>query len=141
MQFNELQALFGVQNASLDMLRELYVELGEASYWLKLESCPAEEDKQPGQRSMDGSVNVFPQLGEKCSHLWVCWRGSVGCGKKYTKTTKIKGVRDTDVASIAEAFGCGWTIGECLLDPPLTSCRSVFTATVLVLKVYQSMKP
>ena len=32
------EAVFWVQNASLDMLRELYVELGEASYWLKLES-------------------------------------------------------------------------------------------------------
>ena len=64
MQFDELQGLFGVQNASLDMLRELYVELGEASYWLKLESCPVEEDKQPGRRRMNGGMNVFPQFGE-----------------------------------------------------------------------------
>ena len=40
------EAVFGVKNASLDMLWELFVEFDEpASDWLKLESSPVEEEK------------------------------------------------------------------------------------------------
>ena len=43
------------------------------------------------------------------------------------------------MASVAEAFRRGWTIGECYLDLRLTSCGQVRTATVLVWTTYEAV--
>ena len=61
---------------------------------------------------MDDGVNVFSlSLRRKWSYLCTCGRGSVVCGTQQSLLNK--GARGTAVASIAEAFGRGWTIGEC----------------------------
>ena len=70
--------------------------------------------------------------------MWTCGRGSVVCGPSRQRLLN-KGARGTPLASIAEAFGCGGTKGECLLHPRLIERSSVCTASVLVSTICETV--
>ena len=66
--------------------------------------------KKLGQQHMANGVNVFSLLLQrKWPHLWTCGRVSVICRTQQMQTTKW--VRNTAMASIAEAFSREGTIG------------------------------
>ena len=82
------------------------------SDWLKLQTSPAEQEKNRTAKYHDG-MNVFFLASEENGLICeLVGRTVLSVGPSRGRQLN-KGARRTAVASVAGAFGRGWTIDEC----------------------------